>query len=72
MCAPGEAGAFAGRVGIVITPNVERMDDPMTPASTDGRVVLKSVSADYRARKGRTDSHWNPTEFGSGRILRRL
>lgn len=29
----------------------------MMPTATNGRVILKSVSADYLARKGGTDSH---------------
>ena len=39
--APGAAGAFAGREGIVVTPVLERMDDQMIPPSTNGRVILK-------------------------------
>lgn len=42
---------FTGREGVVITPLFERNDD------TIGRVILKSISADYLARKGGTDSH---------------
>ena len=42
---------FAGREGIVITPAVERDGGLL------GRVIFKSVSADYLARKGGTDSH---------------
>ena len=57
MCQPQEAGAFGGREGIVITPVVERIADEMMPTSTNGRVILKSVSADYLARKGGTDAH---------------
>jgi hypothetical protein len=57
MCKPEEAGAFAGREGIVITPTAERIADEMMPTSTNGRVILKSVSADYLARKGGTDAH---------------
>lgn len=57
LFAPGDAGAFAGREGIVVTPVVERIDDEMIPARTNGRVILKSVSADYLALKGGTDSH---------------
>ena len=57
MCDPKEAGAFAGREGIVITPVKERISDEMMPTSTNGRVILKSVSADYLARKGGTDAH---------------
>jgi hypothetical protein len=57
MCKPEEAGAFGGREGIVVTPVKERIDDRMIPTSTAGRVILKSVSADYLARKGGTDAH---------------
>lgn len=57
MCKPEEAGPFAGREGIVVTPAIERIADQMIPTSTHGRVILKSVSADYLARKGGTDSH---------------
>jgi len=42
---------FTGREGIVIKPATER-DDP-----TIGRVILKSVSADYLARKNPKDGH---------------
>ena len=42
---------FAGREGIVITPDKEREDLLIS------RVILKSVSADYLARKGGTDGH---------------
>jgi hypothetical protein len=57
MCSAKEAGAFAGREGIVITPVRERIADAMIPTGTHGRVILKSISADYLARKGGTDSH---------------
>jgi hypothetical protein len=57
LCKPEEAGAFAGREGIVVTPVVERLSEVMIPTSTNGRVVFKSISADYLARKGGTDSH---------------
>ena len=57
MCKPEEAGAFAGREGIVVAPAVERIDERMMPTSTNGRVIFKSISADYLARKGGTDSH---------------
>ena len=57
MCAPEEAGGFAGREGIVVTPAVQRIDERMIPTSTNGRVIFKSISADYLARKGGTDAH---------------
>ena len=53
MCSPDKAGPFKGREGIVISPDKERF------AVTQwfvGRAILKSVSADYLARKGGTDS----------------
>jgi RNA ligase (TIGR02306 family) len=57
MCAPADAGPFAGREGIVIKPAVERFDDRLVPTGTRGRVIFKSVSADYLARRGGTDAH---------------
>ena len=57
MCAPGDAGTFAGREGIVVKPAVERFDDRLVPTTTRGRVIFKSVSADYLARRGGTDAH---------------
>jgi RNA ligase (TIGR02306 family) len=52
MCDPDDAGKFKGREGIVITPVVERFD---VEVGGDGRVILKSISADYHARKGGTE-----------------
>lgn len=43
------SGKFKGREGIVIKPQRERYD-------LYGRVILKSVSADYLGRKGATDN----------------
>jgi hypothetical protein len=57
MCAPEEAGAFGGREGIVVTPAVERIEPAMMPTGTRGRVIFKSISADYLARRDGTDSH---------------
>jgi len=57
LCATDEAGSFTGREGIVITPVKERISEAMIPTSTNGRVIFKSVSADYLARKGGTDAH---------------
>lgn len=53
MCKPEEAGSFKGREGIVITPVKE------VPYCNvlGGRRILKSVSADYHARKGGTENH---------------
>lgn len=57
MCRPDEAGSFGGREGIVVTPVGERTDERMMPTGTNGRVVFKSISADYLARKGGPDAH---------------
>jgi len=57
MCDPKSAGSFNGREGIVITPSKERIDEKMMLTGTNGRVVLKAVSADYLGRKEGTDSH---------------
>lgn len=50
MCPPEKAGPFKGREGIVITPTKERINKTH-------RVIFKSISADYLARKNGTDSH---------------
>lgn len=52
VCPTEEAGKFKGREGIVITPVVEQFCSLLS-----GRLILKSVSADYHARKGGTDAH---------------
>jgi RNA ligase (TIGR02306 family) len=54
MCLPDAAGKFGGREGCVVTPVVERYDPDL---GGGGRVILKSISADYLARKGGTDEH---------------
>ena len=54
MCPPDAAGRFGGREGCVITPVIERYH---TGLGDSGRVILKSISADYLARKGGTDEH---------------
>ena len=54
MCLPDTAGRFGGREGCVVTPVVERYDPGL---GGGGRVILKSISADYLARKGGTDEH---------------
>ena len=54
LCPPELAGKFPGREGVVITPTVERFDPGL---GGGGRVVLKSISADYLARKGGTEDH---------------
>ena len=54
MCPPESAGRFRGREGCVITPVVERYDADL---GGGGRVILKSISADYLARKGGTEEH---------------
>lgn len=52
VCDPENAGAFKWREGVVITPSKERFSDQL-----NGRVILKSVSADFLARKGAKDGH---------------
>ena len=54
MCLPDEAGKFGGREGCVVTPIAERYDPEL---GGGGRVILKSISADYQARKGGTEEH---------------
>jgi RNA ligase (TIGR02306 family) len=54
MCPPASAGRFGGREGCVVVPARERYDAAL---GGSGRVVLKSISADYLARKGGTDEH---------------
>jgi RNA ligase (TIGR02306 family) len=54
MCAPDAAGRFGGREGCVITPVKEQYHAGL---GDSGRVILKSISADYFARKGGTDEH---------------
>lgn len=54
LCAFGSAGKFKGREGVVIVPTRERFSPEL---GGYGRVILKSVSADYLARKDGTDSH---------------
>ncbi|WP_422928061.1 RNA ligase (ATP) [Singulisphaera sp. PoT] len=54
MCSPDDAGKFKGREGCVITPVKERFDASF---GGKGRVILKSISADYLARKGGTEEH---------------
>jgi hypothetical protein len=51
-CPPDQAGRFGGREGCVVAPVVERYDPAL---GGSGRVILKSISADYLARKGGTD-----------------
>jgi RNA ligase (TIGR02306 family) len=54
LCPAEAAGRFAGREGGVVTPARERYDPEL---GGSGRVILKSISADYLARKGGTDGH---------------
>lgn len=54
LCSKKQAGEFKGREGIVIVPVVERFDFDL---GGSGRVILKSISADYLSRKNPTDSH---------------
>jgi hypothetical protein len=53
MCDPDKAGNFKGREGIVATPVIEVHYCPVL----NGRRIVKSVSADYHARKGGTEFH---------------
>lgn len=53
MCDPKVAGPFKGREGIVITPVVEEHYNKIL----NGRKIVKSVSADYHARKKGTEYH---------------
>lgn len=53
LCELEKAGPFKGREGIVITPKIERFEFEKNL----GRVILKSISADYLARKGGTEFH---------------
>ncbi len=54
MCPPEDAGRFTGREGCVVVPVRERYDAAL---GGSGRVILKSISADYLARKGGTEEH---------------
>lgn len=51
LCPADKAPKFKGREGIVIRLNEERHDRKV------GRIIFKSISADYLARKGATDGH---------------
>ena len=53
MCDVSQAGKFAGREGIVVTPVIEVHYCP----KINGRKIIKSVSADYLARKDGTEYH---------------
>lgn len=52
MCDPKKAGKFKGREGVVATSVKEQ-----SARGLHGRMIVKSVSADYLARKDATDSH---------------
>lgn len=52
LCGKKQAGPFKGREGVVIVPIVERK-----MVKTQKRIILKSISVDYLARKNPTDSH---------------
>lgn len=51
------ASKFKGREGVVVKAVNEKLHEHMMGTSTNGRLILKSVSADYHERKGATDSH---------------
>jgi hypothetical protein len=53
MCDTTQAGKFSGREGIVIIP----VEDIPYNSNMGGRRIIKSVSADYLARKGGTEFH---------------
>jgi len=53
LCSADEAGKFKGREGVVVTPVEEVHYCPVL----NKRQILKSVSADYHARKGGTEFH---------------
>lgn len=53
MCAIDKAGKFSGREGIVVTP----IKEVEYCSVVKGRRIIKSVSADYLARKGGTEFH---------------
>lgn len=53
ICDPEKAGSFKGREGVVVTPVKEIHYCPVL----NGRRIIKSVSADYLARKGGTEFH---------------
>jgi len=57
LAGPQPLGKFRGREGVVVTPVVERCDEEMLCAGSRGRVIFKSVSADYLAAKGISDAH---------------
>jgi RNA ligase (TIGR02306 family) len=52
LCPAGKAGKFKGREGVVATSVKE-----MVSRGLHGRTIIKSISADYLARKDGTDSH---------------
>lgn len=53
ICDPKKAGSFKGREGIVATPVKEVHYCPVL----NKRRIVKSVSADYHARKDGTEFH---------------
>jgi RNA ligase (TIGR02306 family) len=54
VCDPEKAGKFRGREGCVTRPVKERYDQKLP---NFGRVIFKSISVDYLARKGGTEFH---------------
>lgn len=52
LCAIDKAGKFAGREGVVVKPVKETIHS----SELGGRLILKSLSVDYLARKGGTDA----------------
>ena len=53
ICDAADAGGFKGREGVVVTPVKEVHYCPVL----NGRRIVKSISADYLARKGGTEFH---------------
>jgi RNA ligase (TIGR02306 family) len=53
LCPAERAGKFRGREGVVITP----VRETTARRLSGGRLILKSISADYLDRKGGTDGH---------------
>ena len=54
LCETSEAGKFSGREGVVLKPIRERKHDDLIPTGSNGRVILKSVSADYLEFQGKS------------------
>lgn len=53
ICKPDEAGKFKGREGVIVRPVKENQYSPVL----NGRMILKSISADYIAITNGTEGH---------------